>query len=197
MNILSAASLYFQTVRFLNFRILNNSSFFLFIPPLFNLYYFKGSTFNSMRTSGSSFLPDHNFLLMQRYNRPRKCCLYPSADLPRGKTFFPSKRRESNSFHYHATHRIRDWIPRIEFWLFSRRIHFNNANIIQIPVCFAFSFHFLHLFFSRSWQNSSTKRRGGHDMRFGRLPMFICDGETQYTIPLRTHCSIYTPCNDH
>ena len=41
MNILSAASLYFQTVRFLNFRILNNSSFFLFIPPLFNLYHFK------------------------------------------------------------------------------------------------------------------------------------------------------------
>ena len=126
-----------------------------------------------------------------------KCCLYPPADLPRGKTFFPSKRRESNSFHYHATHRIRDWIPRNEFWLFSRRIHFNNANIIQIPVCFALSFHFLHLFFSRSGQNSSTKRRGGHDMRFGRLPMFICDGETQYTIPLRTHCSINTPCNDH
>ena len=49
-----------------------------------------------MRTSGSSFLQDHNFLLMQRYNRREKCCLYPPADLSRGKTFFPSKRRESN-----------------------------------------------------------------------------------------------------
>ena len=34
------------------------------------------------------------------------------------------------------------------FWLFSRRIHLNNLNNIQIPVCFAFSFHFLHLFFA-------------------------------------------------
>ena len=86
---------------------------------------------------------------MQRYNRPWKCCLYPPADLPRGKTFFPSERRESNSFHYrnHATHRIRDWIHEMHFQLFWRRIHFNNLNIIQIPVCFAFSFHFLHLFF--------------------------------------------------
>ena len=40
----------------------------------------------------------------------RECCLYPPANLPRGKTFFPSERRESNSFYYrnHATHRIRD-----------------------------------------------------------------------------------------
>ena len=46
-----------------------------------------------------------------------KCCLYPPADLPLGKTFFSTERRESNSFHYrnHATHRIRDWIPRNEF----------------------------------------------------------------------------------
>ena len=49
-----------------------------------------------MRTSGSSFLPDHNFILMQRYNRREKCCLYPPTDLSRGKTFFPSERRESN-----------------------------------------------------------------------------------------------------
>ena len=81
-----------------------------------------------------------------------KCCLYPPADLPRGKTFFPSERRESNSFHYrnHATHRIRDWIHEMHFQLFWRRIHFNNLNIIQIPVCFAFSFHFLHLFFRKA-----------------------------------------------
>ena len=36
----------------------------------------------------------------------------------------------------------------MNFWLFSRRIHFKNLNNIQIRVCFAFSFHFLHLFFT-------------------------------------------------
>ena len=78
-----------------------------------------------------------------------KCCLYPPADLPRGKTFFPSERRESNSFHCrnHATHLFVTESHEMNFQLFSRRIHFNNLNIIQIPVCFAFSFHFLHLFF--------------------------------------------------
>ena len=41
-----------------------------------------------------------------------KCCLYPPANLPRGKTFLTSEWRESNLFYYrnHATHRIRDWI---------------------------------------------------------------------------------------
>ena len=97
VNILIGASLYFQTVRFLNFRILNNSSFFLFIPPLFNLYYFKGSTFNSMRTSGSSFLPDHNFLSMQRYNRPWKMFPLSSRALSAGKNIF-FKRTKGKQF---------------------------------------------------------------------------------------------------
>ena len=46
-----------------------------------------------------------------------KCCLYPPANLPWGKTFFPSERRKSNSFYYrnHTFHRIRDRIPRKGF----------------------------------------------------------------------------------
>ena len=149
-----------------------------------------------MRTSGSSFLPDHNFLLMQRYKSPVKNVASILQRTFRGeKHFFPSERRDSNSFHYrnHATHRIRDWIHEMHFQLFWRRIHFNNLNIIQIPVCFAFWFHFLHLF-SRSWQNSSTKRRWGQDIRFGPSPMFICEGETQYFC---ARAVAYTPCNDH
>ena len=40
-----------------------------------------------------------------------------SSEPSSGKTFFPSERRESNSYYYrnHATHRIRDWIPGNEF----------------------------------------------------------------------------------
>ena len=93
-----------------------------------------------------------------------------------GKTFFPSERRESNSFHCrnHATHLFVTESHEMNFQLFSRRIHFNNPNVIEISVCFAFSFHFLHLFFSRSCHISSTKLRGGHDIHFGRSPMFIC-----------------------
>ena len=58
-----------------------------------------------------------------------------------------------------------------------------------------FSFHFLHLtFFSRSWQNSSTKRRGGHDIRFGRSPIVYIDLKTWYFCARVVLC---TPCNDH
>ena len=35
----------------------------------------------------------------------------------------------------------------MNFYLFSRRALFNNLNIIQIPVCFAFSSHLPYLFF--------------------------------------------------
>ena len=82
----------------------------------------------------------------------------------------------------------------MHFQLFWRRIHFNNLNIIQIPVCFAFSFHFLHLFFAELTELSSTKRSGGHDIRFGRSLMFISDGETQY---LCARAVAYTPYSDH
>ena len=81
-----------------------------------------------MRTSGSSFQPDHNFLLIQRYNCPWKMLSLSSSEPSSGKTLFSSERRESDSLHYrnHATHRfarIRDWITRNEFLaVFSRRI---------------------------------------------------------------------------
>ena len=67
---------------------MNNSSFLPFIPAAPHLILCAPRGHLSCRTTTLS--------CMQRYNRREKCCLYPPTDLSRGKTFFPSERRESN-----------------------------------------------------------------------------------------------------
>ena len=46
-----------------------------------------------------------------------KCCLYPSANLPWGKTFSTSERRESNYFHNHKNYNFLacDWFKNVLF----------------------------------------------------------------------------------
>ena len=145
-----------------------------------------------MRTSGSSFLPDHNFLLMQRYNRPWKMLPLSSSGPSAGKNiFFQANEGTVIPFIIVITPLVvyRDWIHEMHFQLFSSitSTSYKSLSVLRFGSTFS-------IFFSRSWQNSSTKGRGGHDIRFGRSPMFICDFETQYFC---ARAVAYTPCNDH
>ena len=121
----------------------------------------------------------------------RTCCLYPPANLPRGRHFFQANEGKVIPIIIVITPLIVfvTESQEMNFWLFSRRIHFNNLNNIQIPVCFAFSFHFLHFFLTELTEFfHKTQWKTWHSLRsIANVSLWWWN-----VIPLRTVCSIHS-----
>ena len=92
------------------------------------------------------------------------------------KHFFQANEGKVIPFTVVITPLIYSWLNPTK-WIFScfrvvftsiTSTSYKSLSVLRV------SFHFLHLFFWRSWHISSTKLRGGHDIRFGRSSMFIC-----------------------